>query len=81
MSLCDFNYSSVSFMELVPYHLVNKSSELELFSMDNFPLMGIYCPSIYLLISFDLKPVLSDTKMTMPAWFLVLFAWNTFFHI
>lgn len=66
-SLCDFNYSSVSFMELVSHHLVNKSSELEQSSMDNFPLMGLCCPSIFLLISLDLKPVLSDTKMTMPA--------------
>lgn len=66
-SLCNFNYSSVSFMELVSHHLVNKSSELEQSSMDNFPWMGICCPSIYLLISFDLKPVMSDTKITMPA--------------
>ena len=34
----------------------------------------------YLLICFDLKPILSDIKMATSTFFLGPFAWNTFFH-
>lgn len=37
--------------------------------------------SLFLLQSFGLKPVLSDTIIATPAFFWLLFSWNIFFQI
>lgn len=41
--------------------------------------MDLLCPSLSLLISFDLKSILSNIKMAIPACFLGLYACNILF--
>lgn len=48
------------------------------FSWCIFPLMNMMCPTLFLLINFDLKFILLDIKMATPVWLLGPFPWNIF---
>lgn len=80
-SICDFRCHYAPFMKLVFFfHLMQNclkwSHALAVF----FSFMSIYCSSLSLLIHFDLKSILSDIKTVIPACFLDLLAWSTFFQ-
>ena len=44
------------------------------------PLIIMQCPSLFLVISFILRSILSDMRIAIPAFFCFPFAWNIFFH-
>ena len=44
------------------------------------PLIIMQCPSLSLVLFFILRSILSDMRITTPAFFCFPFAWNIFFH-
>lgn len=61
-------------------HLLHKYLELQNLG-GLFSLMRTECSSLFLLISFGLKSILSDIKIATLHWFLGSFTLNTFPHI
>jgi hypothetical protein len=76
--MCDLSFSNVSFTNVGALAFGTEMLRSEMASWWISPLLSINCHSVFLLINFGLKSILTDIGTATPANSLGPFSWKKF---